>query len=641
MQSCLILSLVAVGVLWAGAAWGGEIRAAAVDDFAAIQHNERTERTLRDFDAAAERTLASMDPATGLLRAPGLMDPKQFDWSIASLDRFERKRRITPEYSKYYRLGRGSASAIGVLGEAYALPLSRFHHAPGLLEAVRKGLAAFAAHQDPSGEWVFCPIRFSTVYGSHEMAWRLEPLLRAYACVQADLSPSDRERFRAMLVRASDFLLHTPCRDQCNRGVVWSGVMALCWAMLGQREYLDAARENWAHVAPVVFPADGQILEGPGPDLGYSSVSLRYAFLYRLMSGEAAADEALVRSLRWAMRLYDPNGLPFTGMSTRNDTDDSGRLEAYLPALEYYAGREPLFDRLAGDYLRCLERRAPGFAAQHGGAYALRAALFHGARPDASGAEPPEYFAVYQADVSIYVAVRRRYQTVINLRSRQPRNGLQMWTFGREKPVVCPTGDLGSGVETGDYASRNTDVRERGYGVWRSDLEALAAERGRHYEFYVFSPASTVVIYAGPPAPRITRWVLSKDRVADPIVEEGRVRFAGQDSALFFGGPAPRRRDERGACVLEFASSAGERDPSLDWFAFSGGPFRPEAFCEPVEGIAAFGFSDPSGAYLALANPSPARWIGRVRMTAPQARALDLELAGAEVRVLRLGTGGR
>ena len=635
MQALFWSLLSAVAILLPCAAWAGGFSSAAPDGFAGIQKNDRTERYLRGFDLAAERALKALDPETGLIRAPGLMRPEQFDWSLARLERSERKLRITPEYSKFYTLGRVSASVIGLLGEAYALPLSRFYRNQQVLDLVTKGLEAFRAHQDASGEWIFCPIRFSTVYGSHEMAWRLEPLLRAYVSVKADLKPEERDACERMLRRAADFLLRTPCTDRCNRGVVWAGVMALAHAMIGKQEYLDAARRNWALVAPSVFRNDGQVLEGPGPDHVYSPVSMRYAFLYRLMSGDASVDEVLIRSLRWALRLYDANGVPFTGMSTRSDKARGDRLEGYLPLLEYYAQREPMFDRLAGDYLQYLESRSVEFAWPHGGAYALRAALFHAARPDVRGAEVPEYFEVYEADVSIYAAVRRQYQTVINLGSRMNRNGLQMWTYGRDKPVVCPTGDLASGTETWGYGSWFADVRDPGnYQTWHSDLDALAVERSGHYDFYVFSPVSTVVIYAGPSTQRKTRWVMPRDNPPGPVIEDGRVGFAGQPSAMYYSGARPTISETRNACVLEFA-----RDLPFDWYAFSGGPFRRIEVCEPIRGATAIGFADTSGAYLVLANPSRSRWKGQVTITWPAQRTVDAVLGEKEVRVIRLGKG--
>jgi len=633
-QVLVWLSLGAVGIVLSCAACDGEIRPAAPDDFARIQRNERTERYLRDFDLAAGRALKSLDPETGLIRVPGLMKPDRFDWALARLDRFERKRHITPEYSKFYTLGRVSASTIGLLGEAYALPLSRFYRNQQVLEAVRKGLEAFSAHQDGSGEWIFCPIRFSTVYGSHEMAWRLEPLLRAYVSVEADLKPEERRHYGRMLCHAADFLLRTPCTDRCNRGVVWAGVMALAYAMIGKREYLDAARANWALVSPDVFRDDGQVMEGPGPDHGYSPVSMRYAFLYRLMSGEASADAVLIRSLNWALRLYDANGVPFTGMSTRSDMA-RGRLEAYLPLLEYYAPREPMLDRLAGDYLQNLESRSAGFASAHGGAYALRAALFHGARPDVRGAEVPDYLEVYEGDVSIYAAVRREYQTVINLSSRQPRDGLQMWTYGRDMPVICPTRDLASGTETWGYESCFANVRGADdYRMSHTDLDALSVEHSGNWEFYIFSPVSTVIIFAGPSTRRKTRWVMSGDNVPEPVIEDERAGFAGQSSALYFAGARPTLRETESACVLEF-----ERDLPFDWYAFSGGPFRQKKMCEPVSGAIALGFADATGTYLALANPSRSPWKGSAAITWPRQRTLDVVLGEKEVRVIRLDAG--
>jgi len=635
MQLLALLLCAAGMMLLCGHGRADEIRAAPADAFAEIARNERTNHYLSAFDRAVEAALKTLDPDTGLIRIRGLMKPDQFDWSVAKLEPHQRKRYITPQYSKFYTLGRQSASCIGLLGEAYTLPMSRFHRRPELLEAVTKGLAAFSAHQDPGGEWVFCPIRFCTVYGSHEMAWRLEPLLRAYACVKSDLKPDERERYRKMLTRAADFLLHTPCRDRCNRGIVWAGVMALAYAMIGKQEYLDAAREQWARVAPSVFREDGQVLEGPGPDHGYSTVSIRYAFLYRIMSGDACADDALARALKWALRLYDANGVPFVGMSTRSSFATGDRLEAYLAPLEWAAPREPLFDRLAGDYLDYLEARSMDLASPHGGAYALRAALYHRSRADLRRAQVPDYLQAYEADVSIYAAARRQYQTVINLRSREPRNGLQMWTYLRERPVVCPTRKLASGTETWGFGSWYADVRgSEGYRVWHSDLDALAAERSGHYEFYVFSPVCTLVLYSGPHTLRKTRWVLSKKEVAKPVLRPGSVGFAQQCSALYHDGSPPMVRDQDDAYILEF-----EHDAPFDWYAFSGPPFHKRDLCLPVVGLSAMGFSDSTGAYLVLANPSRSAWSGKVEITWPEPRTMDLALGGMEVKVIALSPG--
>ena len=99
MTHMLLLALAAaLGMLLSTAAQAEQIRSAPVDDFGAIQRNERTERYLRDFDRAVEHALDSLDPDTGLIRIPDLLDPDQFDWALAKLERHERKRRITPQY---------------------------------------------------------------------------------------------------------------------------------------------------------------------------------------------------------------------------------------------------------------------------------------------------------------------------------------------------------------------------------------------------------------------------------------------------------------------------------------------------------------------------------------------------------------
>jgi hypothetical protein len=128
--------------------------------------------------------------------------------------------------------------------------------------------------------------------------------------------------------------------------------------------------------------------------------------------------------------------------------------------------------------------------------------------------------------------------------------------------------------------------------------------------------------------------VLSKREAAEPIIEPGRIAFPGQSSALFYAGAPPTVKEQSSARIFQFA-----RDGRFDWYAFSGGPFAAERVCEPPEGIIAFGFSDASGAYLALCNPLGSAWKGPVTITQPQRRALTLDLANQEVRVIALGDG--
>ena len=136
--------------------------------------NERARRYIALFDRDVEKLIPPFDFEKGLLDRSGPMPPPE----IAELDRFARKRYTTSgTYAWLYSLGRGSASAIGNFALAWALPESKFHGDERLYNGVIRGLETYLENQLPSGEFAFSSMRFSSVYGTHEMAWRLEPLL--------------------------------------------------------------------------------------------------------------------------------------------------------------------------------------------------------------------------------------------------------------------------------------------------------------------------------------------------------------------------------------------------------------------------------------------------------------------------------
>ena len=152
----------------------------------------RARRYMALFDRSVAEVRERFDAERGLIRhtvpegSPGVAP------EIASLDRFLRKSYISPLNQWAYRVGRTSSSHTGTLAYAYAQPLSRYYHDPGLLRAVCQGFEAFIRAQDASGEFVFTPIRYASVYGTHEMSWRLECFITAYFCIRDALTEDQR-----------------------------------------------------------------------------------------------------------------------------------------------------------------------------------------------------------------------------------------------------------------------------------------------------------------------------------------------------------------------------------------------------------------------------------------------------------------
>ena len=230
----LVFSVAAavVSALWSGPA---DAEATGIEAFRAVfapgtsgrLDNLRARRYIARFDEEITRLADEFDFDKGLVNLSGAMPPPE----VAELDRHERKRYAgMSEYVWLYRLGRVSASHIGNLALAWALPESRHYKNERFREGVINGLQAYIEHQLPTGEFAFSSIRTSSCYGTHEMAWRLEPLLAAYLCVRHTLPAEQAARFREGLAKAADYLYE-------NVNTSRKATAAACGAVLWQRRH--------------------------------------------------------------------------------------------------------------------------------------------------------------------------------------------------------------------------------------------------------------------------------------------------------------------------------------------------------------------------------------------------------------------
>ena len=338
------------------------------------------------YDAAIERLIPKLDPATGMVKIDPPDPLPEIDPAIAQLSRHERKGYINGGAHYYYRLGRGSAAGIGALGYAYFQPLSRFHGDDTVLALIRAGFETFMANQAESGEFVFCPIRFSSVYGTHEMAWRLENFITAYFCIRSALEPAERERYWRFVTRAMSFLRDTVCDHACNRGMVWAATMAMSWRATGDESYLLDARDIFDRISPFVFHISGQVNEGHGPDHVYSPISYAYLIRYRLMTGDETLDPVIRRSTNWMTEMYTDLTVPFLGLSTRYDSPAGGsKAFVQLAGYELFMDEAPEYADLADRLLDETLRRYPDRPIDHGGITWMTAARYHDPEAFASG----------------------------------------------------------------------------------------------------------------------------------------------------------------------------------------------------------------------------------------------------------------
>ncbi len=546
----------------------------------------------------------NFDVRTGLIRGliPDDFRKDDWDWSIAALPREERKKFVDdPKYSRFYRLGRNSGDLIGIFGQAYGLEGSDYHGDQRLLECVKSGFETFLAHQDKTGEFIFCPVRFSTVYGAHEMSWRLVPLILAFKGIEDSLLPSEHGRYLGMLRRGMDFLLFCDYHSFTNRGCVWVGAMALSFRVTGDERYLNAAKDGWRQISRI-FQRSGEVLEGQGPDHGYSAISFLYIFLYRVMSGDHSPDRALMRSLDWFVKMYTDDGLPIEGMSTRGRRDSSGRLQYFLGALEYYSYRRPYYAALAEKMLEIIRLR--GVSISMGGWPILAAAAYSDPRLEGKPlpARLRSYLDMFLSEKSVYALVgKKNYRTAIVLKACLPLKGLQIWAWKDSPPVVYPLRDAVSTTLFDGKSSAEIDMTlDDSFRVNRGDLDILTFYQEGLYTSWIFSPCSTVVVENCQKGIGLTRRVIGSGLSARAGIGKGTVVFEGEEFSIRFDPERSFNLAMDGGCkLLELAGGFGPM-----WTSFVGGSFE---ITEPLSqngDIVSFGFSDRSGTYMVYLNHS-------------------------------------
>ena len=576
-----------------------------------IADTPRTRDYMRRIDDSLARTMPRFDIDRGLLVPRG--KPPAFDeGELLSWDR-ERRMAVSrePEWTAYYDQSRASAAVLGCMAFCYAQPMSRFHADPRLLTAVRNGLRTYAQRQAASGEFVFCPVRYATIWGTHETAWRLEPLI--YACVWlGDALPAeDREAARAMLRRASEFLLAHPNDEFCNRGCVWSAITALAGRFLGEARFLEAAARNWRRLRGIIDPK-GAVLENRGPDSNYSYTGVSYIYLYRIFSGDAALDEPLIRALKWFACLRTNSAYPFEGMSSRCRHVLGHALGDLLALLERFAPQQPFFVELIDRYLAHLDRHdldRPGHACD----MRIWAMMEHNPAVQAPEDEPA-WFAGYslhlRSDCVLYSLVKRRYQTAVTHFAFQPLHGMQTWALDDEPPILHPgrmtaSGTEAHGIDTAAFplSARSNDAQTPDWSWQEGPPAVLSGRQKALWTHYIFTPASTVVLLAGDTGPRTTAWCVNRAATPEPRVERDAVIFPGLRGRLCFLGEPPETDAATEAGVVRLVFQRHER-----WsvFAFSNEEFR-------------FGHVDPDAGRLSFADADGA-WEVRVTVAGERQR---------------------
>ncbi|HPU85168.1 MAG TPA: hypothetical protein PLE60_07520 [Candidatus Latescibacteria bacterium] len=565
----------------------------------------RARRYFSLFDRALANLLAHFDVEAGLIRhavpegSPGAPE------EVADLDRFERKKRISPLNRWAYGVGRQSAAAIGAFGYGYAQRLSMYSGDPDILRAVRNGLEAFTRIQVPSGEFVFTPIRFCSVYGTHEMAWRLECLLTAFLCVREALTSEEQSRYWAMLLRAMEFLRETPCEHRCNRGVVWCAVMAMCWRATGDERYLADAQTVWERVAPDVFLENGQIFEGCGPCNGYSMISYEYLLRYRFAAEDESLDPVIESSTDWATRMYTDRYVTFRGVSTRQDISDAThKAIPLLLGFERLSSRVPWYSEMAENLLDRIERGYEAAPVQHGGIAWVAAAAAHNPATwnvSSPAARRAPSVRSYSSQATSYATVEQRgYQALIAFRSLSPRKGLQTWAVRGEAPFIFPEDNHPSCAISWGHDSARDNVTE--WDTIREDADqfpSFTTRTGDAVTSYVVTPMTLVVVYSfDTPRETVIRWCGSSRHTRGFHLQDGFVSATGAKGALHWWSSEPAISSD--GFVVEFRGSF-----LTQAFAFSAGGFRRIGSIASQDGLISLFWEDDGGKFAAIVNHAP------------------------------------
>ena len=531
--------------------------------------NPRAKRYVSVFDRSVSNLKARFDFEKGLLAMTGAMPPPE----IAKLDRWERKKHTGGEYQWLYSLGRSSAEAIGAFGLAWALPGSIHEGEEALRSGVVAGISSFLDNQSEEGEFVFSSIRFSSVYGTHEMAWRLEPLLAAYLCVRHTLPQEQNQRFYEGLHRAAEYLYNTPCTSQTNRGCVWAGVMALAARIFEEPKYLELVKEHWSWIGGRVFSDSGQVIEGPGPDMIYSFVSFRYTFLQRLASGNEDLDPPLMKSLDWLISMHDSKGLPMQSVCTRLGIYTPVKLAFLESALEFYSRERPYYATVAGRFLDILEEEEGDFAAHGGGLFWVAAALYHD--PKIQAEPEPErllrFTDLYSYDVTQYLNIRRDYQTLVLFSGVKDLAGLQHWSLEGEPPVLFEIPGRASTLQAWGIDTSRIKL-QKGWRTDSSDLDTASMDWGGIRTCYVFGERATWVFNVAPGVKRELRWAINGKRCAQPSLEGQTILFEGQKSCIHIGPTEPRLEETQGGWFVCVDLS---EEVAIDWTVFHDGQAGP------------------------------------------------------------------
>lgn len=521
---------------------------------------------------------------------------------------------------------RRQTNIIGRLAFCYRTKGLRYYQEPKVLEKLRLAFLGVAKHVTAEGKFVWPGDKDMYWAGSHEHAWRLEPVLLGYIWVGDKLPVEDRKTIEAALQRAADWLVRHPNKGSNNRGVIWCAITTLCGLYYNNQHYLDVVERYADEIINVAVFEDGEIGEHwenrrqwSGPDTVYTYTSCAYLYLYRLFSGKEQIDQRLLTAMRWLAVYNTLSGWPnVVGASVRTGRINPS-IHFTLPMFEHFSHAEPFFATVAEYYLAKCEKHNKSVFEWGETISPLIWALFEAGAEAKPGAYPDWYVnhtQLYEREMVQYALVSRAYQTGVTFRTRptldheRPRlalRGMQTFAFADEYPILFHTTYMNSTTEADgiDTASTDVDRGPNGWEVfltsgeklerWRAELVTIIARRGRLCTLYAYTPISAVVVYSVAKGPIRSRWVMSREVVSKPTLgargrvvsfegRKGRIYFLTGEAKLYSKGKARQT-----SSILEVIA-----EQTVNAFGFSNDSFRFDGYDAKRQELF---FSDASGRY--------------------------------------------
>jgi hypothetical protein len=445
---------------------------------------------------------------------------------------------------------RSQTNAIGRLAFAWHTEELTFYGDKEVANMLRAAFLAVAGHITGEGQFVWPNDQDMYWAGSHEHAWRLEPLLIGFLWAESVFSESEWNHIDEALRRAANWLIANPCLQHNNRGAVWCAVATLC-GLYYDRDIHLAVEPHAASILRGVICDDGEIGEhteqyaGGGPCTNYTYTGLAYVYLYRLFSGDHSMDDLLLKGARWLSLYNSVSGYPLVaGASVRVAKPDPALADG-LPFLEWASLHDPAFARLIDRHLDKLEGEKGG-AGTHIISPTIWAMLVRGAAGDPETDWVQNRTEVYRRPNVHYALVGRHYQTGITFRARKgpyrdvPEEGvhlrgMQTFAYGLEEPILFHGRKIVSSTRVGEIETCSTDAIE--VAKWAQDgADMICESRENLRTIYIYTPISAVVVYLCPNFPMRSFWSLfetqAENIALDPI---GRaVAFSGREGRIYF-----------------------------------------------------------------------------------------------------------